>query len=74
MPRATECLYAGRQLSIDDALVLRDTSRRNGKAVPQFTCLTCGLPVRPHHAGTHGAAHFEHRRRNPQCERSDPPR
>lgn len=37
-----------------------------------FRCVECKMPVRAHHASIDGmAAHFEHKKRNPRCSRSD---
>ncbi len=67
MPRETTCELDGQIVDIEEALRLRDESPRRGP-YPGFRCRECGELVRPHKKGTTGqAAHFEHRKRNPNC-------
>lgn len=58
---------------VEEALMLRGKSRRpRGFPRPHdFRCKECGEPVRPHKAGGHMKAHFEHLSRNPRCRLSD---
>jgi len=74
MPRATECNLNGSLVSVDVAIQLREDRRTFPAQILDFRCLECGRPVRPHKAGAHGAAHFEHSDRNPDCPLSDPAR
>lgn len=74
MPRAQESLLNGRLVGINDAIEDRDNARRIGQPFPDWRCVQCGRPIRPHRASNHGAAHFEHLERNPNCPLSDPPR
>jgi len=73
MPRAVDCLYDDRVTSVHEALRLRDGWRSGRQRKPSFRCRECREPVWPHHDGNTGAAaHFEHRRQNPNCALSDP--
>ena len=72
MARATTCMLMGRGLGIDKALEMRD--QRGSKQTLDFQCVECGGPVRAHKEGGGAQAHFEHRERNPNCQRSDPGR
>jgi hypothetical protein len=74
MPRAGECRVNGELVGIDEAIMERDNARQVGQADPDWRCVQCGRPVRPHRASFHGASHFEHLERNPNCSLSDPPR
>ncbi len=74
MPRATDCNRNGDVVSIDMALQLRNARRTSPSQILDFQCIECGQTVRPHKAGAHGAAHFEHSARNPNCPLSDPAR
>ena len=74
MPLATTCLLNGKEIDVEFALDLRENARRRELPDPNFKCKYCHKPVRPHHAGGHAAAHFEHFRRNPACPLSDPER
>ena len=49
-------------VSIERAIDLKDSGQS-----PDFRCIECKEPVRPHRAGGHAAAHFEHLDRNPAC-------
>lgn len=73
MARAASCVLDGREISIDDALQLRDQGRRRDPKL-DFRCVECDKPVRAHKEGGGAQAHFEHHRRNPNCSRSDPGR
>lgn len=70
MPRATTCALNGEVIDVLEALRRKARLTRSMKA--DFRCVECGKAVRPHKDGGHGAAHFEHLRRNPQCSLSDP--
>lgn len=74
MPRADTCLLNDAPTMVDAALKLRDEAKLRRQPAPDFRCMHCNMPVRPHRDGSHGAAHFEHHRRNPQCDLSDPAR
>lgn len=66
MPKAESCVYAGRVISIESALEIRDRGEKTA-----FTCTECGSPVRAHKEGTTGqGAHFEHFERNLDCSKS----
>jgi hypothetical protein len=70
MAKMVTCLLNGKPISINRALGIRDRDRRK---VRKFLCTGCQDPVRAHKAGSHAAAHFEHRRpSNPDCPLSDP--
>lgn len=72
MPRSITCLLAAREISVAEALDIRESKDANIKSqVKLFTCVECGKPVRPHKDGATGGAHFEHHRRNPDCKLSD---
>ncbi len=74
MPRATTCLLNGTEIGVEDALDYKENASWSGKPAPYFKCIYCHEAVRPHRAGGHAAAHFEHLRRNPSCPLSDPER
>jgi hypothetical protein len=74
MARATTCELNGQVIEVGEALRLRDQARAHGQPLPHFRCEECGEPVKPHRESDHGAAHMEHRSRNPNCTRSDPTR
>lgn len=57
------------EVSIEEALVMRDIQKRQGL---EFKCTECGQPVRPHKSSDVTAAHFEHLDRNPNCTKSHP--
>ena len=71
MVRASTCLLHGQEINVDEALRLRDQARWSGNSDPDFRCTGCEEPVRPHKAGGHAEAHFEHLSRNPDCHLSD---
>lgn len=68
--RAVTCNFEEREISVEDAIALRSSNRKN----IGFYCIECGKLVRPHKGSSYGAAHFEHLRRNPKCRLSDPER
>ena len=74
MARATTCMFEGKELSIEDAIEIRDKRSSKERKKLRFTCVECGKHVRAHRASGHGEAHFEHFARNPDCKLSDPER
>lgn len=70
MPLATTCRSQGEVIDVFEALRRKNRLTRSMK--PDFRCTECGKSVRPHKDGGHGAAHFEHLRRNAECSLSDP--
>ena len=72
MPKATLCLLNNKQIGIEEALRLKEESKRTGRLQPNFNCVTCHKSVRPHRDGGKIAAHFEHLERNADCPLSDP--
>jgi len=74
MARATICTLDDREISIDEAIKMRESARSRGINSPGFRCTECGNSVRPHNAGGDACAHFEHLERNPNCKLSDPAR
>ena len=58
-----KCIYNGEELTIAEAIVLRD----NSKYKPFLTCISCGEPVKAHKAGANSSAHFEHHERSYSC-------
>ena len=74
MPRSTNCYLGRREVSIDEALRLRDDPERRRNVLLDFRCVDCGNPVRPHKDSKTTSAHFEHHRRNAACPLSDPQR
>ena len=72
MPRADTCLLNDKLVDVADALRLRDGARTLRALRPDFRCKNCNQPVSPHKDSSHGAAHFEHHRRNADCKLSDP--
>lgn len=73
MPKLTTCALGDRVIDIGEALRIKETAPRR-RSPADFRCGTCGEPVRPHRAGGHAEAHFEHLERNPACPNSDPAR
>lgn len=67
MKAAVTCIYEEKDLSISDALELRESS---GQPL-YFTCISCGEMVKPHKEGNNNAAHFEHYERNYSCPHSE---
>jgi hypothetical protein len=49
---------------------MKDTADRQRLGRPDFRCIECNQPVRPHRSGGHASAHFEHMERNPDCSQS----
>lgn len=75
MPRAITCTLTPSELTIEQALAIRDEgSKHLTDLLAQLVCIECGKPVRPHKKGPSVAAHFEHLERNPNCKLSDPHR
>lgn len=74
MPKMIKCLLEKQEISIDEALRMRDMARKSRTARPDFRCDICSMPVRPHKEGGQGTAHFEHLQRNKKCPQSDPAR
>jgi hypothetical protein len=72
MARSTMCTLNGCEISIDQAIELRDSALYRNVNSPDFRCTECGHSVRPHNAGGLTCAHFEHLNRNPNCRLSDP--
>ena len=70
MPKMTTCVLYGKRISIEEALRLRDLTRKYDMPSYDFRCDECGEPVRAHKAGP-GAAHFEHIVKNRNCSQSD---
>ncbi|WP_233886397.1 DUF3883 domain-containing protein [Paraburkholderia flagellata] len=73
MATATLCNYDQREITIEEAIRLRQTARANELPTLTFACTECGRPVRPHQGGGHTPAHFEHLRRNRNCSLSHKP-
>ena len=71
MISASECIYHDEIISIEKALELR--SKDNIASRENFSCIECGMPVRPHRASdkTNHPEHFEHFKRNSACSYSD---
>lgn len=67
MPKSTSCQLAGQQIDVDEAADLKTAALRQRGPIPDFRCIDCGQPVRPHKSGGHAAAHFEHLQRNFNC-------
>ena len=65
--RSTTCLLGGEEISIEEALRLRERSDRQST---DFRCAECRERVSAHKAGGGMVAHFEHLSRNPACSRS----
>ena len=74
MARSNSCILKNKPISVEAAIALRDTSRREHKEAPVYLCIQCGESVIPHKASSNGAAHFEHRSRNQHCTLSAPAR
>lgn len=67
MPKATMCRLLRREVSVEEAVELRDEAKRLEQPSLDFRCIDCRQPVRPHRSGGHAAAHFEHLERNENC-------
>jgi len=65
MPAATKCFFNGDFISVSRALALK--ARASIDQQPEFQCIECKDPVRPHRAGGKGEAHFAHLGRNALC-------
>ncbi len=74
MARSTICTFGNCEISVSDAIEMRDSAKNRGINTPDFRCTECGNSVRPHSAGGNACAHFEHLSRNPNCRLSDPAR
>lgn len=74
MPRAVTCMLVNNEISVEQALSLRDDPKRKRSALLNFRCIDCGEQVKPHKEGKASGAHFEHKKRNPNCPLSDPAR
>ena len=70
MPLATSCLYQGKVISVEEAILIkqRESHRKAGNL---FKCTECNAPVRPHKTGGDASAHLEHLERNSRCSLSD---
>ena len=68
MKAAVTCIYEGNEISIDEAVSLREVS-----STPLFfTCIVCSEPLRAHRLGKNNhPAHFEHLERNYNCPHSE---
>ena len=62
--RSTTCMLDGQEIAINEALKLRNQTRRSS---PDFRCVKCGEKVSPHREGNGQMAHFEHRIKNRAC-------
>lgn len=67
MKASVKCIYNSEELTVAEAIELRDDSKEN----PYFTCISCSEAVRAHKAGANSLAHFEHHERNNSCPYSD---
>lgn len=67
MKAATICRYGDAEISVHEAISLREQSSES----PFFTCIHCSEPVRAHKAGSNSVAHFEHHERNYSCPYSE---
>lgn len=67
MAKMTVCILNDKSIDISEAIDIRDSG---SKITADFRCTECNNPVRPHKAGGHAAAHFEHLARNPECSQS----
>lgn len=66
MISATTCIYQENEISIEEALTIREL--HNGVPRGTFTCIECGEDVRAYSVGENNhPAHFEHFERNPIC-------
>jgi hypothetical protein len=66
MPKATKARFENKEISIHEALTIR---KHRGRFVGY--CVECNRPVSAFKKSVVGAAHFEHRKRNPACNLSD---
>lgn len=74
MATATWCNFEQHEISVQEAIRLRQIARTDHRPTPAFTCIECGQPVRPHKGGGHTPAHFEHFQRNNNCSLSHIPK
>lgn len=74
MSIAQQCKFYGHLITVEKALAIRDAASPAERNSLNFECITCGAPVRPHHAGDRCGAHFVHLTRNPDCKFVDPAR
>jgi hypothetical protein len=74
MATATRCKLEQSEITVQEAIRLRQIARADERPMPAFTCTECGRPVRPHEGGGHTPAHFEHLRRNKNCSLSHKPK
>lgn len=66
MPASTNCIYEGRLVSIQEALIIRE-QRPSAVSDGAFICIECGNAVRPHQSGGQASEHFEHFERHSEC-------
>ena len=75
MPLAITCMRDNLELTIQEALDLRDATPVKRRKELGFRCADCGEAVKAFKEGTTGGeAHFEHYARNSACQLSDPAR
>lgn len=65
MVAAVTCIFDGDEIGVAAALALRADGMASDDS--PFSCVVCGEHVRPHQAGGHVRAHFEHLERNGDC-------
>lgn len=63
----TTCIFQEKEISIEEAIGLRDRAKARGGMAPFFTCIECSKTVRAHDAGHTPTAHFEHQVANRLC-------
>lgn len=63
MRAATSCIYKNKEITVFEALRLREKSK--SKLV--FKCIHCDELVKPHNSGSNCVAHFEHYKKNFEC-------
>jgi 5-methylcytosine-specific restriction endonuclease McrA len=66
-PKSLSANYLGRQISVSDAISIRDTLKQKKGGSLVFNCLECRGSVWPHQSGGKSAAHFEHLDHDPTC-------
>jgi len=59
MVRASTCALNGREIGIDEALRLREQTRRSGRSSLDFRCVEGDEMVRARKEGGKAGAHFE---------------
>ncbi len=67
MPIMIKCKINDEETDIKEALKLRNEADDKKVDKPNYLCIKCNQPVRPHKAGGNTKAHFEHKNRNPEC-------